>query len=120
MTPGHLVFGMSCLDFICTGLEANQMPKKSAFGYYMKHTKMNEWSRKDSSPHSDLRGHIPLVPTYIDWNPWPSDLVVNIEVVELIWIDFENRHCLKFSIYSRYFDEKIELHWKVDQTNWSS
>ena len=42
------------------------MPKKDVFGYDMKHTKMNEWSREDSSPHSDLRGHISLVSTYID------------------------------------------------------
>ena len=42
------------------------MPKKGVFGYDMKHAKMNEWSREDSSPHSDLRGHISHVPTYID------------------------------------------------------
>ena len=42
------------------------MPKKGVFGYDMKHTKMNEWSREDSSPYSDLRGHISLVSTYIN------------------------------------------------------
>ena len=31
------------------------MPKKGAFGYDMKHTKMNEWSEEDSSSHSNLR-----------------------------------------------------------------
>ena len=62
----HLVCGVSCFDFIYTDLEANQMPKKSAFEYDMKHTKMNEWSREDSSPHTDLTRHISLVPTYID------------------------------------------------------
>ena len=66
MTPSHLVGGESYFDFICTSLEANYMPKKGAFGYDMKHTKMNEWSREDLSPHSDLRGHISLIPTYID------------------------------------------------------
>ena len=39
---GHLVCGVSYFDFICTGLEVNQMPKKGAFGYDMKHTKMNK------------------------------------------------------------------------------
>ena len=66
MTPSHLVCGVSSFDFIYTGLEVNQMPKKGAFGYDMKHAKMNEWFREDSSPHSDLRGHISHVPTYID------------------------------------------------------
>ena len=42
------------------------MPKKGAFGYDMKNTKMNDWSRKDSSPYSDSSEHISLVPTYID------------------------------------------------------
>ena len=31
------------------------MPKMGAFGYDMQHTKMNEWSREDSSTHSDLK-----------------------------------------------------------------
>ena len=66
MTPCHLVYGVLYFDFICKGLEANQMPKKGAFEYDMKHTKMNGWSKEDSSPHSDLRGHISLVQTYID------------------------------------------------------
>ena len=66
MTLGHLVCGVSYFDFICTGLEANWMPKKDASRYDMKHTKMNEWFKEDSSTHSDLRGHISLVPTYID------------------------------------------------------
>ena len=60
MTPGHFVCGVSYFDFIYTVLEVNQMPKKGAFGYDMKNTKMNDWSRKDSSSHSDLRGHIHL------------------------------------------------------------
>ena len=42
------------------------MPKMGVFGYDMKYTKINEWFRKDSSSHSDLKGHISLVPTYID------------------------------------------------------
>ena len=42
------------------------MSKKDAFGYDMKHTKMNEWFREDLSPHNDLRGHISLALTYID------------------------------------------------------
>ena len=66
VTSGHLVCGVSHFDFICTGLKVNKMPKNGAFGYDMKHTKMNEWSRENSSPHSDLKGHISLVPTYID------------------------------------------------------
>ena len=37
------------------------MPKKDAFGYDMKHTKMDDLSREDSSPHNDLRGYISLV-----------------------------------------------------------
>ena len=61
MTPGHLVCGVSYFDFICTGLKENQMPKKDSFRYDMKHTKMNKWSREDSSSHSDLKGHISLV-----------------------------------------------------------
>ena len=69
MTPGHFVCGVSYFDFIYTSLEVNNMPKKGAFGYDMKHTKMNEWSKEDSLPHSDLRGHISLVPTYIDRSP---------------------------------------------------
>ena len=87
------------------------MPKKDAFRYDMKYTKMNEWYREDSSSHSDLKGNISLVPILY----WLKSLakvilVVNIEVMKLIWIDFENRHCTKFSIYSGYFDERIELH----------
>ena len=66
--PCHLMCGVSYFDFICIGLEANQMPKKGAFGYNIKYTKMNEWSKEDSSPYSDLRGHISLVSTYIDWS----------------------------------------------------
>ena len=31
------------------------MLKNDVFGYDMKHTKMNEWFRKDSLAHSDLR-----------------------------------------------------------------
>ena len=52
--------GMSYFDFICTSLEANQRPKNGVLGYDMKHTLMNEWSKEDSSSHSDLRGHIHL------------------------------------------------------------
>ena len=63
MTPDHLVYEVSYFDFICTGLEANQMPKKGAFVYDMKHIKMNEWFREDSSPHSDLKGYISFVPS---------------------------------------------------------
>ena len=48
------------------GLEANQIPKKGAFGFDMKYANMNEWFRKDSSSYNDLKGHISLVPTYID------------------------------------------------------
>ena len=62
MTPGHFVYGMSYFNFIDMSLEANQMPKEDAFGYDMKHMKMNEWFREDSSSHSDLRGYILLVP----------------------------------------------------------
>ena len=57
---------MWSVDFICTSLEANQMPKKGAFRYEMKHAKMNEWSEEDLSPYSDLKGYISLVTTYID------------------------------------------------------
>ena len=42
------------------------MPKKGVFRYDMKNMKMNEWSREDSSSHSDLRGHVSFVPIYID------------------------------------------------------
>ena len=66
MTPGHLVCGVSYFDFIYMGLKANQMPKKGVFGYDMQRTKMNESFKKDSSSHSDLRGHISLIPTYIN------------------------------------------------------
>ena len=38
------------------------MPKKDAFGYGMKHTKVDEQSREDSSSHSDIRGHISFAP----------------------------------------------------------
>ena len=87
------------------------MPKRGAFGYDIKHSKMNEWSKKDSSPYSDLKGYISLIPTYIDKSPWPRRFWdVDMKVEELIWIDFENRRCTKFSIYSEYFDEMIELH----------
>ena len=102
MTPGHLVYRVSYLDFICMSLEANQMPKKGIFGYDMKHTKMNEWSREDSSPHSDLMGHLNFSNLYWLKSLAKAILVVNMKVVESIWIDFENRHCTKFSIYSGY------------------
>ena len=39
---------MSYFDFICTGLEVLQMPKKHDFGYDMNHAKVDEWYRKDS------------------------------------------------------------------------
>ena len=79
------------------------MLKNDVFGYDMKHTKMNECFREDSLLHSDLRGHISLVPTYIDWSPWPKAiLVVNIEVVDLIWLEFESKHFFKLLIYSGY------------------
>ena len=58
MTPSHFLCGMSYFDFICTGLEANQMPKKDALGYDIKHAKMNEWSREDSSHQNDIKGYI--------------------------------------------------------------
>ena len=103
VTPSHLVCRMSYFDFIYTSLEANQMSKKDAFGYDMKHTKMNEWSKKDSSPYNDLREHISLALTYINWNSWPRWFWdVNKEVMELIWIEFESRYFAKLSIYSGY------------------
>ena len=45
-TSGHLIYELSYFDFICTGLEANQMPKKDAFGYDMKHAKIDEWLKE--------------------------------------------------------------------------
>ena len=103
MTLGHLVYGMSYFDFICTGLEANQMPKNDALGYGIKHRKMNEWSREDSSPHSDLRGYISFVPSLY----WLKSFLrrfweVNIEAIGLMWIKFESRHYAELSIYLRY------------------
>ena len=99
VTPGHLVCGESYFDFICTVWRRTRYLKRVFF----RHTTMNEFSKKDWSPHSDLRGHISLVPTYIDWSFWLRQFwVVNIELVELIWIEFESRHFAKLSIYSRY------------------
>ena len=54
--------GLSYFDFICTGLEANQMLKNDAFRHDVKHMKMNEWYIEDSPFHSDLRGYISHVP----------------------------------------------------------
>ena len=92
---GHLVCGVSYIDFICTGLEANQIPKNSAFGYDMKHMKMNEWSRDDSSPYSDLKGHISLVLGQGDFSCQNRTCGTSMN-------RFENRHCTKFSIYLGY------------------
>ena len=121
MTSGHLMCGMSYFDFICTSLEANQRPKNGVLGYDMKHTKMNEWSKEDSSSHSDLRGHISLVSTYIDWSTWLRQFWdVNMEVVELIWIEFESRHFVKLSIYSGYMMKRLNYIKILTLKGWSN
>ena len=57
MIPGYLVWGAWYFDFISTGLEVLQMPKKGAFGYDMNHAKVDEWSR-DDSPLQVILGEI--------------------------------------------------------------
>ena len=55
MTPCYLIWGVSYFDFICTGLEVLQMPKKGALGYDMNHAKVDEWSKEDSPLQVILR-----------------------------------------------------------------
>ena len=39
------------------------MLKRDIFGYDIKHAKVDEQSRKDLSPYSDIKGHISFAPS---------------------------------------------------------